>query len=148
MNASAFDPDLFMNAQMEGEMETEFSPVPVDDYMAQIAKIDLRPAEKDGKQYYPMDVLWKIEAPDNEIAHERLVKQTIFLDVSSSGGLSLGINKNVQLGKLREALGQNGPKAWAPNMLVGMAATIKVKHRIGTGKFEGRIFDEVESVAA
>lgn len=145
---SVFDPDLFMNAQTEGEMETEYSPVPVGDYVAQISKIELRPAEKDGKHFYPMDVLWKVEAPDNEIAHERLVKQTIFLDISSNGGLLLGTNKNVQLGKLRDALGQNGPQPWSPNNLVGAAATIKVKHRLGTGQYEGRTFDEVEGVAA
>lgn len=146
MNASAFDPDLFMNAQMEGEMETEYVPVPVDDYFAQITKIALRPAEKDGKSFYPMDILWKIEAPDNELAHEQVVKQTIFLDISESGGLSIGRNKNVALGKLRAAIGQNGPQAWSPNALVGAAATIKTKQTIGTGKFEGRVFSEVEAV--
>ena len=146
MDESVFDPDLFMSAQMEGEMETDYTPIPVDDYLAQITKIDLRPTDKNGKSYYPMDVLWKIEAPSNDLVHEQLVKQTIFLDISETGGLAIGKNKNVALGKLRKALGQNGPQAWAPNMLMGQAATIKVKQRIGTGVYEGRTFSEVEAV--
>ena len=147
MNASAFDPDIFMSAQTEGAMETEYAPCPVGDYMAQITAISVRPTEKNGQAYYPMDISWKVDSPDNEEANGRLVRQTIFLDVSPNGGLAIGKNKNVALGRLRDAVGQNGPQAWSPNNLVGAAAMIRIKHRIGEGDYEGRTFDEVDKVA-
>lgn len=145
---SQFDPDVFMNSQMEAELETEFSPVPVGDYMAQITKISLTPSEKGGKSYYPLNVFWRIDAPDKPEAHERLVKQTIFLDIAENGGLAIGKNQNVPLGKLRAALGQNGPQPWAPSMLEGAVAMVKIKHRVGTDAYAGRLFDEVESVGS
>lgn len=62
---------------------------------------------------------------------EPSVRQTLWLDTTESGGLDFGKGKNVGLGRLREALGQNAPgKPWAPGMLVGGVAKVKVSHSI------------------
>ena len=56
----------------------------------------------------------------------------------------MGKGKNVALGRLREALGQNTPgKPWSFGMLVGQVAKVAVKHRITDA---GDTFAEVKRV--
>lgn len=51
------------------------------------------------------------------------------LDLDENGGLDVGKGKNVSLGQLRDALGQNQP-GWNPGMLLGAGPFIgKVVHR-------------------
>lgn len=143
---SQFDAAALLNTQVSGEMATEFEPVPEGEWPAVISKVDGRLVGKDSDRPV-LDVTWKVQSP--EVAaqlgiEEPQVRQTIFLDISPSGGLDLGKGKNVQLGRLRAAVGQNGPGAWAPGLLVGSVATIRVSHR----EYEGRIYAEVKGVAA
>ena len=64
------------------------------------------------------------------------VKLSLFCDVNvdEAGNvvsLAYGPGKNVGLGRLREALGQNSPtKKWSWKHLEGVAAKIKVEQRI------------------
>jgi hypothetical protein len=69
------------------------------------------------------DKIKKLTGIDHPIA-----KQSIWLDLTSEGQLDKGPGKNVALGALREAVGQNKPgKAWAPSHLNNAVATILVK---------------------
>lgn len=142
-----FDADTFMSAPTEGEMSTDFTPIPENEYLGLIDKVDVRETSSEKGNFYVMDVTWKV---DDEAAREATglemptVRQSIFLDLTGSGGLDTGKGKNVQLGRLREAVGQNGPGPWAPSMLVGNVATISIKHRM----YEGRTFADVKSVVA
>ena len=62
---------------------------------------------------------------------EPTVRQTIWLDLTESGSLDFGKGRNVGLGRLRDALGQNETgKPWQPGMMVGGVAKIKVTHSI------------------
>jgi len=57
------------------------------------------------------------------------VRLQLPLDVTPSGTLDFGPNKNIRLGQLRDALGQNVP-GWTPNLLRGAGPFIgKVTHR-------------------
>ena len=56
----------------------------------------------------------------------------------------MGKNKNVQLGKLREALGQNGPGAWSFGMLEGASGIVRIEHR----EWNDSVFADVKGVAA
>jgi hypothetical protein len=74
---------------------------------------------------------------------EPSVSQSLMLDMTESGALAVGTNKNVNLGRLREALGQNvSGRPWSPNMLQGQVARISVKHRL----WEDKTFAEVKGV--
>lgn len=127
-----FDPDTFASTPIQGELDTTFTPVPPAEYTATIEKYDFRTP----KESVIMDVYWSV---DDEGAKEATgmdnptVRQSIFLDVTSEGGLDMGKGKNIQLGRLREALGQNGPDPWTPGMLVGAVARIKVEHTMHNG---------------
>lgn len=142
-----FDEDAFMSNTSEGEMDTEFVPVPVGEYQAVIKKIGTRSGSSEKGDWAVLDVTWGIDdASVTEVTgmDSPSVRQSIFLDVSDSGGLDLGKGKNINLGRLRQALGQNSGAAWSPSMLEGQVATVLVDHRL----YEGRTFADVKSVSA
>jgi hypothetical protein len=128
---STFDPTSFMNTTVEGSNSTQYSNVPEGEYRASIK--DVVPAvTQNGKAY--MGIQWII---DDETARQETgraepqVRQTVWLDVTESGGLDFGKGKNVALGKLRDAVNQNvAGQPWMPGMLVGQVATVRVKHSI------------------
>lgn len=130
---SIFDPDSFLSTQVTEKMASHYTPIPEDEYQATIASVTPR-EPKEGMRI--LDIIYnvmvdeqvrqRIGLPDNPT-----VRQSIFLDLTPSGGLAFGPNRNVKLGKLREAVGQNTGKPWSPLMLVGAGPLlVKVKHRI------------------
>lgn len=142
-----FDEDAFMSSTSEGEMSTEMIPVPVGEYQAIVKKVATRSGSSEKGDWAVLDVTWSIDDAGVTEAtgmDSPSVRQSIFLDVSESGGLDLGKGKNVGLGRLREALGQNTGAAWSPSMLEGNVATVMVEHRL----YEGRTFADVKNVSA
>lgn len=130
---SAFNPDSFMNSTSTEANDTQYTPVPEGEFQATIDKVEAKVVGQETPRPI-LNVTWKTsdESVKNATGRaENSVRQTIWLDVTESGGLDFGKGKNVGLGKLRDALGQNKPgQAWAPGMLVGGVAKIKVKHSI------------------
>lgn len=140
---STFNTDAFLNTQVEGETSTEYTPIPEGEYNAVIEKVDARTVGQNSSPV--LDVVWRLDAPNEEDAHEKSVRQTVWLDITSQGALDMGKGRNVQLGRLRDALGQNvAGQPWMPSMLLGNVATINVKHRMGD---EGQIYSDVKGVA-
>lgn len=128
---STFDVNAFQNSQYAEASSTEYVPVPEGEYPAVIDKYAIREA----KGNVILDLTWKID--DADVAAETgldnpQVRQSIFLDVDeNSGTLAFGKGKNVQLGRLREALNQNtSGQPWSFGMLLGQVAKIRTKHRI------------------
>lgn len=140
----SFDPEMFLNTQTEDANETQFQPIPENEYTAVID--DLKPRVVNDKPV--LDVVWAID--DEGVKAETgldkpTVRQTIWLDVDSSGNLEAGKNKNISLGRLRDALKQNEPgKPWSPQMLLGNVARINVTHTMKDDK----LFVNVNKVAA
>ena len=130
---SAFNPDSFMNASITEANDTQYVPVPEGEFQATIDKVEAKVVGNETPRPI-LNVSWKTSDPAVQNATgraENTVRQTIWLDVTESGGLDFGKGKNVGLGKLRDALGQNRPgQSWAPGMLVGGVAKVKVKHSI------------------
>lgn len=139
----SFDPDQFLNTSTDAPMSTEFTPVPEGEYNAVVSKIEARQTSN-GKSI--LDVVWAI---DDEIVRKvtgmdnPTCRQTIWLDVTDSGALDISKGKNIGLGRLREALGQNKPGAWAPSMLIGNVARVLISHRL----YEGQTFADVKKVS-
>lgn len=135
--SSTFDPNEFVNQSTEGAMEETFSPIPEDEYQVMILnnqdnerqQIRIREINTKNGPGYVMDVPMRVDAPGNEEAHERIVRWSGFLDFTPEHGFEFGPNKNVQLGQLRAAAGQNEPgKPWKPADLEGQILKVKVKH--------------------
>lgn len=144
--SSTFDPDMFMNQTTTDANDTSYVPIPEGEFRAVIEEVKARTA---GDKPV-LEVKWNID--DDTVRAETGMdkpscRQTVWLDLTAQGGLDMGKGKNVGLGKLRDALGQNAPgKPWMPGMLVGQVAMVKIKHR--SGKEPGEIFADVKEVAA
>lgn len=137
-----FNPDTFMSTETTDANATTYEPVPEGEFQAVIDSVQPRVTPKGTPL---LEVTWQIDAPGIEAAHERKVRQTIWLDVTESGGLATGKGKNVQLGRLREAVGQNTPgQPWSPSMLLGNVASVTVKHRFSEDGSE--IYTDVKGV--
>ena len=139
---SVFDPDTFLHEEVEEKMEVSFTPVPEGDYPAYIETVTADIANtKNG----PRPILnFSYVITDEEMAKEMelerpTVRQTVWLDIDESGQLSFGKNKNVRLGRIREAVGQNkAGEPWSPGMLVNAGPVmIKVGHRYNSETGEG-----------
>ena len=143
---TTFNADAFMATEVEQELETEFTPIPEKDYPALVKEIKPSVTPNGSPK---MDVFWIID--DQEVRtllghDEPMAKQNIWLDFHpTTGALEFGKNKNIGLGRLRDALGQNTGKPWKPSDLLGQVATVSIKHRLGE---EGGIFAYVSGVRA
>ena len=144
---SSFNPDLFLNTEIDESNSTTYVPVPEGEFPGSIKELKPR-VLTDGRAV--LDVTWIIESEEAREATgmaEPRCRQTIWLDLDSNGMLDFGKGKNVALGRLREAVGQNqSGKIWQPGMLVGQMATVKVTHSID--KRDQSIQANVTSVVA
>lgn len=145
---SVFDPDSFLETSTEGAMDTQYKPIPVGEYAAVIEDIKLQSFPgKDGEERHVLNVIYNIIDSDllAELERDKVtVRQSIWLDLTPTGAFDLGPGKNVGLGKLRAAVGQNHG-SWAPRMLKGAGPLlVNVGHR--PAKNSDEIYAEVKSV--
>lgn len=135
---SVFDKDTFLNQELKGANEVKYTPVPIGEYQGFIDDLDT-------DAYEDTPILVVVYALLDENLKKTLgldkptVQDRIFLDVEKDGSLSFGPNKNVRLGRTREAVGQNDPKKpWNFNMLRGGGPVLlKVSHRYNKTTGEG-----------
>ena len=151
---STFNADVFLTQETVGANDTKFDPVPENEYIGLIEKLVVRELKfDDGRKQVVADLTWKIQANDDLKAQMNMdeirVRQSLFLDREPNGALSTGKNKNVSLGKLRDALGQNDPtRAWFLKMLEGAGpARIRTKNAPDK-KNPDNIYSNVVAVAA
>lgn len=141
---SVFNVTAFAETQFTDSFDTTVIPVPEGDWTAVVEKQEIRTP----KDKVVLDVTWSIdsqEVADITGRDKNTVRQSIFLDLTPHGTLDVSRGKNVQLGRLRDALGQNvAGKPWSFGMLVGQVATVHVSHRTDD---EGNIFTDVKKVA-
>ena len=125
---SVFDPDAFMSESIKGEIDTRIIPVPEGEWNAQVDNLKFRQLDE-GRVI--MDVYWEIleeSVKESTKLDKPTCRQSVFLDMTSEGSLDLSKGKNRRLGLLRAAVGQNTGKPWAPSMLIGQLAKVRVEH--------------------
>lgn len=124
---SAFNPEVFLSQEVTGANETKFTPPPEGDYKSFIDDI-ASGGDYEGQPI--INVTHKLLDDTGKLAElmglaEPTIRDSIFLDIDNSGQLAFGPNKNVKLGKYREAAGQNDPKMkWNFNMLRGVGPLV------------------------
>ncbi|NOJ26545.1 MAG: hypothetical protein DA330_00835 [Nitrososphaera sp.] len=147
------DPNAFLSMTVDGANSTQLALIEEGDYTAQIVsvetrKIDFRSGDRAGTSGISLDVTWEItdEEVRKKLGYTPKARQSMILDLTPSNGLDMGKNKNVNLGRLREALDQNKDgQAWGPLMLKGCVAIISIKHR--TDKEDpAKVYAEVRGV--
>lgn len=139
MANSAFDPDVFLAGEISGSNEVNYTPVPIAEYQAFIGDVGMDSYNDQPILVVTYDLL--DDALKAQLGMEKVtVQDRLFLDMDDNGQIAFGPNKNVKLGRTREAVGQNDPKKkWSPNMLRGAGpVVIKVDHHFnkqGEGPF-------------
>lgn len=135
---TSFNPDAFAQSQFEGKGDTRrlSSAVSEKEYPAiiegpwgEVTKIRVE------KGYPILDIQWRPSDPElqQKLGVEKLplVRQSIFLDVTESGGLDMSPFKNGDLNRLREAIDLNKDgQRWGFPDFIGKAAKIKVVHKV------------------
>lgn len=131
-----FDPAAFLaETTIEAPLDTKLPLIPINEYPAIIDKIDVRAQpKKDGDgDWYILDVTYAVEDASAREAtglEKPTIRDSLFLDMDLSGErpkLMTGTGKNVQLGRLLEALGINA-EGFTFGMLPGRTCLIRVKH--------------------
>lgn len=145
-----FDPNQFLDMQVNEASSTMSVPVPVGEYTGMIEEVKPRQwvSKTDpSKSGLALDIVWLVDDYNVKTLLERdkvTVKQGIMIDLTDSGTIDMGKGKNIGLGRLRDALGLNTPgQPFSFNMLKGRIAKISVSHRIDGDN----IFAEVKAVA-
>lgn len=151
----SFDADLFLSTQIDQPLETRRRPVPPGEYTARIVDVKAKAFDSKknpGEQVTVMSVGWEIDDPSGQVEQATglaspRVSQDIFLDVTAQGALATGPNKNIGLGKLREAVNQNvAGQPWGPTMLGGAVARIRVENEPDSND-ASILYDRVKGVA-
>lgn len=134
---SPFDADQFMSTAVDAQLDTKRPIVPAGDYRAMFGEFDSETgfrsfvSEKEGKNFgreFTMFTPNFVLQDDPRLAD--FLQQTgmdraivyhkgIFLDLNDNGNLDTGKGKNTDIGKIREAVGQNQPGPWTFANLVG-----------------------------
>jgi len=128
-----FNPENFVNQETDSELSTRMEPIPEGEYNSYIESVE---AATVGQDEYPvLRIRHRIDDMDGSIEaatgrQNPSIEQMIFLDLTEQGGLDNSKGKNVQLGRLRDALGQNkAGQPWSPKMMEGQPLVIRVGHQ-------------------
>lgn len=134
-----FDPDVFMKQTVDAQLDTVIQQCPEGEYKAMIDDFDASafrtfPDKKNpGREYTVFGPPFVIQ--DNAVAatlgRDKVVvfHKGMFIDIDATGGLDSSKGKNVDLGRLRDAVGQNKPGPWTFDALKGAGPVIvKVIH--------------------
>lgn len=139
-----FDANTFMQQQMDEPLETEFRLVPIGEYQMTIDDFDDKAFQsydftyKSGPNKDLPGTLYNFNCPfvihddrvKSEMQRDKVVlRSTVRLDVDEKGQLEFGPNKNIELGRLRAAVGQEAKKPWGVTDLRGQGPFMgKVAH--------------------
>lgn len=137
-----FDPEAFVQQQQEVALDDKYTPIPENTYRGiiindadnvnrqiRVREMTIKKGPREGESAYVLDVPVKLDAPEVEEAHGKVARYSAFLDINEAGALESGPNRNVQLGMLRSAVGQNdAAQPWKPLDLEGQLLTVKVEH--------------------
>lgn len=151
---SLFDPDSFMDQEVDGANSTVTIPIPASVYPGVITAVAAasgvaKKGANEGKEWVRLDVTYELEDQDLLAVIKRdkaVVRQGIMLDVNELGQIDTAEGKNVQLGKLRKATGLN-EGAFRPRDLVGHRVLVSVTQRPHPDDAE-TILNDVKGVAA
>jgi hypothetical protein len=144
---SVFDPSSFMQANTSDAGSTSLDPIPAGEYVAMIAKVEPRAVNTKAGQGVVVDITYALQSPPVPGRDSPTVRQGIFVDLAPSGGFDMSKGKNVQLNRVRAAVGQNeAGKPWNLAMLTG-AGPVKVNVKLRPDKNSPDvIYNDVASV--
>lgn len=144
-----FDPVNLLNQDLE-ENATRRDPLPQGEVLAQIVKLDFKngkisKGDRQGEDWDRLDASLEITDPEylaqygDGTQEKATTALGIMLEMTPTGGIATGPNKNVRLGRLRDAAGVNGKPL---GMLMGQWIRIQVSHKPHPTE-DGVVLDEI-----
>jgi hypothetical protein len=144
-----FDPQQFLDQQFTEANSTQYIPIPEKDYTLLSTDVKARPwTSKDQTMSgIALDITYEVDDPELKelLGRDKVtVRQGVMLDLNPGGGISTEKGRNVQLGRVREAMGLNVPgQPFNFRMMVGQVVQGHIKPRV-----EGdQIYNDVTAVA-
>lgn len=146
MANTQFDPNVFLNQELAGANEVKYTPIPEGDHRAFIDDLDMDSYDdpKTGQTTPILVITYALLDEDGKLKsmlglEKPTVQDRLFLDQNADGSIAFGPNKNVRLGRVREAVGQNDPKKrWQFNQLRGAGPVLlKISHNFSKTTGEG-----------
>jgi len=144
----------FMQTTTEDVLDDHLEPCPAGEWLAlledfEVLDFEFKSGERKGETGYRLAIKWDVQEEEVKKICDRekvTVRQSLLLDITEDGqGLDMGKGRNIGLGQLRTAFGQNAPgQTWSPMMLKGQVGKIKVK----SGIYEDRVTADVTAVTA
>ena len=139
----AFNKEAFLNQTVEKVMDTSRPPFPEDIHEdLQITKVDITDGiiskgDRKGKPWAQLNLTLGTNDPDIKAEmkitdEDRMatVRYDVFLDLDDDGNLDVGEGRNIGLGKLRQAVGQNNEDEWTiMDLHLATVPYTQVKHR-------------------
>jgi len=142
---SKFDPDDFMQQTIDAPISDDYILCPEGEFEARIDDFDSKifrtnefvykqgPSEGLPGEMTTFNCPWVINDDRAKQVLNRdkvIVFQPIILDFDDNGKLDLGINKNVNLGRIRTAVGQKDMLPWGISKLRGQGpCMVRVVHK-------------------
>lgn len=132
-----FDAANFMNAVFTEVNDDKRIPCPAGEFQAQIEKVEpttgtISKGERIGQDWAGLKITYNIEdqAVLALLGRDKVfVSDMLMLDLTPQGGLDMGPQRNVDLGRIRTATGLNtSGQPFSPTMLVGKRVKVSVKH--------------------
>lgn len=147
--------DSFLEVETTEVLSTQYLNLPEGEYPAMIESLAARSVETAKGTYHFLEPQFNIDGsalcPNGQTIKDFMgrdsvkVRGSVILDLNESGVLASGPGKNVPLGQLRAAVGQNVPGlAWKPANLVGQALKVKTGLRADKNDPE-KFYAEVKS---
>lgn len=137
-----FNADAFLNQTVEAVLDTKRIPMPEGDHdELRVSKIEVKSGtvkEGDNAGNVWARLTVRLVNLDPNVAEEMklgadaepTVRWEEFLDLTAEGGLDVSEGKNIKLGKLRHALGQNSDESWTINDMKGAVCGGRIKHKL------------------
>ena len=147
---SIFNVDAFLNSATAAPLSTERKLIPPNTYQASVAAIDVKSGtiekgDNAGKPWARLDVTFEImdqAVRDFTLRSKVVLTHGVMLDISEDGtGIDNREGRNVNLGKLYQALGMNEAGA-NPRMAVGRVCQVRVDH----GSYNGNPREEIRAI--
>lgn len=142
-----FDPVSLLNENIAANA-TKSDPLPIGETTGQITEISFSEgvSKKTNQPWNRLDA--KIEITDPEYlsgypgAPEKVVRSLGIMIDMANGAIATGPNKNIRLGRLRDATGTNGKPL---NMMIGQYIRIQIGHKPNPNDPDGGVLDEIVS---
>lgn len=137
---SKFNADSFLNQTVEAKLDVRRIPMPEGDHdemqVADLAISSGTVAKGDNAGKLWVQLKAKLVCTDPNVAQEMKLSgdqvPTVywqeFIDLDDNGQLDISDGKNIKLGKLRQACGQNNDDEWSMNDLKSAVLGARVTH--------------------